>query len=140
MQIKISEQAIEVIRLHAREDYPHECCGALLGTEENSVRTVHDVLRLANERVDERERRYFISPQQVLMVERKARTDGLLLLGYYHSHPDHPAVPSEFDRLHALPWYSYLIISVRKGEPREILAWLLREDRSQFDEQECETT
>lgn len=135
MHIIISEQAMAAIRAHAKKDYPHECCGALIGSEADNARTVHYVLRLANERVDERERRYFISPQQVLMAERKARTDGLLLLGYYHSHPDHPALPSEFDRSHALPYYTYLIISVQHGEPQEARAWLLREDRSQFDEQ-----
>lgn len=135
MEIRINEQVMEAIRTHAREDYPHECCGALLGTEEDNTRTVHCVLRLANERVDERERRYFISPQQVLMAERKARSEGQLLLGYYHSHPDHPALPSEFDKSHALPWYTYLIISVQQGEPAEARAWLLREDRSLFDEQ-----
>jgi len=135
MEIRICEQAMADIRAHAREEYPHECCGALIGTEENGRRTVHYVLRLANERVDERERRYFISPQQVLMAERKARADGMLLLGYYHSHPDHPALPSEYDRSHAFPWYTYLIVSVRKGEPAEAQAWLLCEDRSQFDEQ-----
>lgn len=135
MHIIISEQVMQAIRAHAKEDYPHECCGALIGTESDNLRTVHYVLRLANERVDERERRYFISPQQVLMAERKARSDGLLLLGYYHSHPDHPALPSEFDRSHALPYYTYLIVSVQHGEPAEARAWLLHEDRSHFDEQ-----
>jgi len=93
------------------------------------------VLRLANERVDERERRFFISPQQVLMAERRARQDGLLLLGFYHSHPDHPAIPSEYDRQHALPWYSYVIVSVQGGEPGELRSWRLRDDRSAFDEE-----
>ncbi|MFQ3611563.1 MAG: M67 family metallopeptidase, partial [Fimbriimonadales bacterium] len=101
----------EAIRAHACEDYPHECCGALLGTEEGNKRLVSRIIRLTNERTDERERRFFVSPQQVLMVERTASREGLLLLGFYHSHPDHPAIPSEYDRQHALPYYSYVIVS-----------------------------
>lgn len=139
MRVRLNEQAVQTIRQHAQEDYPHECCGALIGTEQGDERTVRYVIRLANERVDERERRYFISPQQVLMAERKARSDGLLLLGFYHSHPDHPARPSKFDRDHALPWYTYLILSVRKGEPKELLGWSLREDHSAFDPIEVNT-
>ncbi len=133
MQIVLSREVVQGIEAHAQADYPYECCGALLGTEQDEVRTVSAIVQLANERTDERERRFFISPQQVLMVERKARQEGLLLLGFYHSHPDHPAEPSDYDRQHALPWYSYVIISVVKGEPKEIRSWRLRDDRSQFD-------
>lgn len=135
MVLQLSQQAEQAIRAHAKADYPHECCGALIGTEKGDWRVVHYALRLANERVDERERRFFISPQQVLMAERRARQAGLLLLGFYHSHPDHPAVPSEYDRQHALPWYSYVIISVHQGEPGELRSWRLRDDRSAFDEE-----
>ncbi|MEN3002593.1 MAG: M67 family metallopeptidase [Armatimonadota bacterium] len=135
MVLQLSQQAAQAIRAHAKADYPHECCGALIGMEQGDRRVVHYALRLANERVDERERRFFISPQQVLMAERRARQEGLLLLGFYHSHPDHPAVPSEYDRQHALPWYSYVIISVHQGEPGELRSWRLRDDRSAFDEE-----
>ncbi len=137
-RLKFDEGIAEAIRAHAREDYPHECCGALLGLEEGSVRRITTLVRLNNERTDERERRFYVSPQQVLMVERKATREGLLLLGFYHSHPDHPAVPSEYDRQHALPYYSYVIVSVQKGEPKELRSWRLKEDRSAFDEEDCE--
>jgi proteasome lid subunit RPN8/RPN11 len=139
MWLTLSAQAEQEIRAHARAEYPYECCGALIGTEQNGQRMVHYVLRLANERVDERERRFFISPQQVLMAERRARQEGLLVLGFYHSHPDHPAIPSEYDRQHALPWYSYVIVSVHGGEPAELRSWRLRDDRSAFDEEPCHT-
>lgn len=135
MGLWLSPQAEGEIRAHARAEYPYECCGALFGTEQGEQRRVHYALRLANERMDERERRFFISPQQVLMAERRARQEGLLLLGFYHSHPDHPAVPSEYDRQHALPWYSYVIVSVQQGEPGELRSWRLRDDRSAFDEE-----
>ncbi|GBC93631.1 CysO-cysteine peptidase [bacterium HR15] len=138
MALRLSAQAEHEIRAHARAEYPYECCGALLGTETGGHRTVEYVLRLANERMDERERRFFISPQQVLMAERRAHREGLLLLGFYHSHPDHPAIPSEYDRRHALPWYSYVIVSVPKGEPSELRSWRLRDDRSAFDEEPVE--
>ncbi len=138
MALCLSLLAEREIRAHARADYPHECCGALIGVEQGERRVVQYALRLANERTDERERRFFISPQQVLMVERRAAQQGLMLLGFYHSHPDHPAVPSEYDRQHALPWYSYVIVSVQRGEPAELRSWRLRDDRSTFDEEPVE--
>lgn len=135
MKLRLSPEAEAAIRAHAREEYPHECCGALLGREEGEVRVVEQVIRLANERTDERERRFYVSPQQVLMAERCARDAGLLLLGFYHSHPDHPPIPSEYDREHALPFYSYPIVSVKQGEPTELRSWRLREDRSGYEEE-----
>ncbi|GIV04814.1 MAG: hypothetical protein KatS3mg016_0389 [Fimbriimonadales bacterium] len=135
MKLWLSPEAEASIRAHAREEYPHECCGALLGREEGEVRMVEQVIRLANERTDERERRFYVSPQQVLMAERRARDAGLLLLGFYHSHPDHPPIPSEYDREHALPFYSYPIVSVNQGEPTDLRSWRLREDRSGYEEE-----
>lgn len=135
MRLLLPPELAEAIRAHAAEDYPYECCGALLGHEEGEQRVVAQVVRLANEHTEERERRFFVSPEQVLRVERQASREGLLLVGFYHSHPDHPASPSEYDRQHALPWYSYLIVSVQQGVPAEIRSWRLREDRSQFDEE-----
>ncbi|MER3403716.1 MAG: hypothetical protein C4336_09650 [Armatimonadota bacterium] len=135
MKLILSPVLAEAIRAHAQQDYPDECCGALLGTEAGDSRTVLQIVRLANERTDQRERRFFVSPEQVLQVERQAHRERLLLLGFYHSHPDHPAIPSEYDLQHALPWYSYLIVSVLAHRPEAIRSWRLREDRSQFDEE-----
>ncbi|MCX7993706.1 MAG: M67 family metallopeptidase [Fimbriimonadales bacterium] len=136
MKITLTPEVEAAIRAHATEEYPHECCGALLGREGESKRIIEQVIRLANERIDERERRFYVSPQQVLMAERRAREAGLLLLGFYHSHPDHPAVPSEYDREHALPYYSYPIVSVVQGAPAELRSWRLQEDRSGFIEEQ----
>ncbi|MFN7019054.1 MAG: M67 family metallopeptidase [Fimbriimonadales bacterium] len=135
MRIVFTPEAETDMRAHARAEYPHECCGALLGLEQGDTRIVQQIIRLANERIDERERRFYLSPQQVLMAERRARELGLLLLGFYHSHPDHPAVPSEYDQEHALPYYSYPILSVQRGEPAELRSWRLKEDRSGYDEE-----
>lgn len=135
MKLQLHPEVEVAIRAHAREEYPHECCGALLGREEAETRIVEQVVRLANERTDERERRFYVSPQQVLMAERRARDAGLVLLGFYHSHPDHPPIPSEYDREHALPFYSYPIVSVKQGEPTELRSWRLREDRSGYEEE-----
>ncbi|GIV10298.1 MAG: hypothetical protein KatS3mg019_2389 [Fimbriimonadales bacterium] len=135
MKLILSPEAAADIRAHAREEYPHECCGALLGIEQSETRAITQIIRLANERADQRERRFYVSPQQVLMAEWQARAAGLSLLGFYHSHPDHPAVPSDYDREHALPYYSYPIVSVRQGEPTELRSWRLQEDRIGFDEE-----
>jgi proteasome lid subunit RPN8/RPN11 len=76
--------------------------------------------------------RFLIHPLEQLRVEKDARARGLDVLGYYHSHPDHPARPSNYDREHAWPWYSYVIISVERGSPRDLTSWVLAEDRSAF--------
>lgn len=138
MRLILSPEVAATIRAHARAEYPYECCGALLGVEHGDTRAITQVIQLANERTHERERRFYVSPQQVLMAERRAREAALLLLGFYHSHPDHPAEPSEYDREHALPYYSYPIVSVRRGEPIEIRSWRLKDDRSGFDEEPLE--
>jgi len=135
MKLLLPPEVEDAIRAHAREEYPAECCGALLGTEDGEKRVVWQVIRLANERTDLRERRFYISPQQVLMVERRAHAAGLLLIGFYHSHPDHPAIPSAYDREHALPYYSYPIVSVVQGKPTDLRSWRLLEDRSEFIEE-----
>ncbi len=88
---------------------------------------------MGNERRDERGRRYLIGPDDVVALERQAARDGLRVVGYYHSHPDAPAIPSDYDREHAWPWYIYLIVSVRDGRATEARAWRLLGDRSGFE-------
>ncbi|NIP60369.1 MAG: hypothetical protein GWM92_18485, partial [Gemmatimonadetes bacterium] len=115
----------------ARARYPHECAGALLGrVEEDGGRRLDRAVPVRNERASERERRYLVGPGQILALEEAAQATGLVILGFFHSHPDHPPRPSEFDREHAWPWYSYVIVPVRDGEPGEPRAWRLRDDRS----------
>jgi proteasome lid subunit RPN8/RPN11 len=97
------------------------------------------VVPLDNLREDARSNRYLIAPEQLLAVDRSAREAGLEVLGFFHSHPDHPPEPSGFDREHAWPWYSYLIVAVERGRNAGQRAWRLREDRSAFDEEPIET-
>jgi proteasome lid subunit RPN8/RPN11 len=94
---------------------------------------------MQNSREDSPERRYLIAPEDMLDAEKEARRLGIDIIGVYHSHPDHPARPSEFDREHAFPWYSYVIVSVQKGEPENLTAWVLKDDRSSFDHEDLRT-
>jgi proteasome lid subunit RPN8/RPN11 len=126
---------LEIIRRHGEEAFPHECCGLLLGHVEpgNRAKVVTSVERLLNEHEDSRHNRFLITPETFLAADRSARRRGLDILGFYHSHPNAPAVPSEFDREHAWPFYSYIIVSVVDGAARELDSWRLSEDRTRFD-------
>ena len=137
-QLLISEEIAGQVRAHAAHAYPHECCGALLGRDGESGREVLQVLPLENRRDDSPENRYALSPDDVRAAERAAGEKGMELLGWYHSHPDHPARPSEFDREHAWPWYSYVIVSVVERRPEQITSWRLADDRARFEPEEME--
>ncbi|HEV2708159.1 MAG TPA: M67 family metallopeptidase [Pyrinomonadaceae bacterium] len=131
------EHADEIGRQGERE-YPHECCGLLLGrTETDGAKHVVEVYPVSNAREEaERHNRSLILPGEYLRGERHARARGLDVLGNYHSHPDHPAVPSQFDLEHAWPTWSYIIVSVREGKAVDLRSWEMRDDRSRFDEEE----
>ena len=118
------------IRAHAREAYPHECCGALIGRD-GEVSVAH---ALPNTTEEGPRRRFLVRPDDYRGAERASQARGLDLLGFYHSHPDHPAQPSQYDLDHAWPNMLYTITSVREGHVETTTAWHLREDRSQFDE------
>jgi proteasome lid subunit RPN8/RPN11 len=134
--LKLSEDLAERIRAHAAQSYPYECCGALLGTDAGEGRDVRDLVTLENQRLDSPRNRFLVQPKDVLVVEKAARERQLDVIGWYHSHPDAPARPSEFDREHAWPWYSYLIISVEAAQPRRMASWRLTDDRARFDAEE----
>lgn len=137
MSIKLTGEHIEQIKQHGERAYPEECGGLLLGAMEDGVRVIREVLPLENVRQDSRHNRVELSPLDYARAEREASKRGLGVWGYYHSHPNHPAVPSGFDLEHApfIEW-SYLIVAVREGRAEEVRAWTVREDRSQFDEEE----
>lgn len=126
----------DAIEHHGREAYPHECCGALLG-DGDLVEAVHALPNVTNEGP---RRRFRVDDRDYLSSERRAAAEGLALLGFYHSHPDHPAEPSQYDLDHAWPTFVYPILSVRGGEPSALRAWRLREDRSGYDEQPIDDT
>ena len=137
--LKIRGELVRRIHAHGAETYPHECCGALLGRDGDESREVLDLLPLANRRDDSPRNRFEVTADDVRLAEKTAREKRIELIGWYHSHPDTPARPSEFDREHAWPWYSYIIVSVQKGEPRDTTSWRLHDDRAAYDAEEIET-
>jgi proteasome lid subunit RPN8/RPN11 len=141
----ISEHLAEKIRAHGAETYPHECCGALLGRDSSSdsetdpeknastpLREILALFPLVNRRDDSPRNRFSVTSQDVMAAEKEARTHGLEVVGWYHSHPDHPARPSEYDRDHAWPWYSYIIVSVQSGASQMMTSWRLNDERQEF--------
>ena len=135
MAVALDEGVIEAIRDHGRQTYPHECCGALIGVDQR----VSEAFALPNTTEEGPRRRFLVRPGDYRAAESRAAEARRELLGFYHSHPDHPAQPSQYDLDHAWPVFSYVIVSVREGEPRELRSWRLRDDRSQFDEEEVVT-
>lgn len=138
--LKINEELAGKIRAHGVQTYPHECCGAILGRESEGAREVLGLMPLANRRDDSPRNRFEVTPDDVRLAEKSARDQKLELIGWYHSHPEAPARPSEFDREHAWPWYSYIIVSVQSGQPRDMNSWRLRDDRSAYDSEAIEST
>ncbi len=154
MALKLRRAHSGQIRGHGAQDYPNECCGILLGRADGGSKEVLQVVPLRNLRRDARQaqellpldspgaeserNRFLIDPQDQIRVEKDARAQGREVLGYYHSPPDHPARPSNYDREHAWPWYSSVIVSIEKGEPKELTCWVLTEDRSRFDPEQID--
>jgi proteasome lid subunit RPN8/RPN11 len=135
MILSVAATDLEAIGRHGERTYPEECCGFLLGLAAGDRTRVDRVVPAANERQDSRHNRFVMSPETVLAAHKEARAAGLSVVGYYHSHPDHPAVPSEFDREHAWPGLSYLIVAIRGGQVEAARSWRLRDDRERFEEE-----
>src|SRR5258708_6353625 len=142
--LSLSRDISDKIRKHGAETYPHECCGALLGRDLDAPATrssdgaalpsreVTALFPLINRRDDSPRNRFSVTSDDVRDAEKAAREKGIDVVGWYHSHPDHPAAPSQFDRDHAWPWYSYIIVSVQNGAPRDMTSWRLNDDRQEF--------
>ena len=129
--LHLASGVADAIRAHGVETYPHECCGALVGRDGEVTSTI----ALPNITDEGPRRRFRVSDADYLRVERAADSAGAELLGFYHSHPDHPARPSQYDLDHALPNFSYIIVSVTSGTAADMRSWTLRADRSAFDEE-----
>jgi proteasome lid subunit RPN8/RPN11 len=138
--ITLPEAHRAAIARHAEADHPEECCGLMIGTfGDGGRKVVVELLPISNAREAEaRRNRFLIGPIEMLRGEKHARARGLDIVGIYHSHPDCPAVPSQFDLDHAWPVFSYIIVSVSAGGAGEMLSWELREDRSGFDAEPIE--
>jgi proteasome lid subunit RPN8/RPN11 len=135
--IQLSTKHHQEIAAHGERDYPHECCGLLLGTfAAGGRKTVREVYPISNAREEEAKRnRFLIRPEELIEGERYAEENGLDVVGFYHSHPDHPAAPSVYDLDHAWPLYSYIIVAVSEGAARDLRSWEMEPDRSKFNEE-----
>lgn len=139
MTIEIDGSLLRKIHANGETSYPEEGAGLILGVLDGERKQVRAILELANAREDSaRHNRYLITPQDMLRGEQEAESLGLEILGVFHSHPDHPNLPSEYDREWAVPWYSYMITSVNAGQAIESRSWRLVEDRSSFVEEKIE--
>jgi len=119
----------------ALSTFPDECCGFLFGREEtDGTRLVVDILAVDNSKEGDKRRRFEIAPLDYMTAEQHALDHDWTLLGIYHSHPNHPAIPSEHDRKAAQPFFSYVIVSVMNNEIDAIRSWLLNEEQ-QFEEE-----
>ena len=132
MALALDGGIADAIRQHGAETYPNECCGALIGRDGQVTGT----FALPNTTEEGPRRRFLVRPDDYRQAEQQAREAGADLLGVYHSHPDHPARPSQYDLDHAWPFFSYIIVSVRAGAPEDMTSWRLREDRSAFDQED----
>lgn len=148
-KLSIGSELAEKIRQHGVETYPHECCGALLGrdaalpsgSDPDALIPSREILALfplVNRRDDSPRNRFSVTAEDVLAAEKEARHKNIDVVGWYHSHPDHPARPSQYDRDHAWPWYSYIIVSVHSATPREMTSWRLNDDREEFSPEALE--
>lgn len=134
--LTIHSHVLKTLQAHGEAAYPNEGAGLLLGNAADGHKSVVDILPLENQwEAEEQYHRYLITPQDMLRAETEAARRGLDVLGIFHSHPDHPAEPSGMDKDWALPWYSYIITTVAHGRAAVSRAWLLREDRTRFDEE-----
>jgi len=129
-RLTITAGVDQAIRRHGQETYPHECCGALVGR----AGYVTEIVALPNTTEEGPRRRFLVRPSDYREAERRAGEIGGVLLGFYHSHPDHPARPSQYDLDHAWPTFAYVIVAVAAGTAGDMTVWYLKDDRSNFQE------
>jgi len=134
MEIVVPRAGLAAIEAHALETYPEECCGFLIGAEEGPTRVVAETRRAKNVHPEMRRARYTIDPRDVLAVERELRGSPRRILGFYHSHPDYDATPSEYDASRAWPWYVHAILAVRGKTAAEFRAWTFDESSGECRE------
>lgn len=154
--IRVSEAQRQTIEQHGVQDFPLECCGVMLGDVEDGVKIVRELRPLENVFEPDadfealagqgtadvpaigRERRYRIPPETMFALLQEERRTKHKILGFYHSHPNHPAQPSVYDLKAASPWYTYIIVSIQDGTPADLTAWQLNDDGDQFEAETLE--
>lgn len=130
----ISSDGLQCIKDVAKKSYPNECCGLLIGT--NTVeKKVMEVRPVKNWNAERSHDRYVIERKEFEKVDKEAVKKGLQIIGVYHSHPDHPAIPSAYDTEHACSWFSYIIVAVENGVPTDVKSWVFNEEKRQFEEE-----
>jgi proteasome lid subunit RPN8/RPN11 len=135
--ISISTDLLDQIREHGVKDYPYECCGLLLGHYGAEGKIVRETYPISNAREESAKRnRFLIEPHELMRGEKYAREHDLEVVGFYHSHPDSPAVPSQYDLEHAWPTYSYIIVSTSADKAGDLFSWEQEPDRSKFNPEE----
>jgi proteasome lid subunit RPN8/RPN11 len=137
----LPSEYVRQIEAEGSAAYPNECCGIMFGRDERDGGITHRIVERIEPvqnafEADEQFHRFSISPQQLMHAEKVAAENGELVLGFYHSHPDHPARPSEHDREHAWPFYSYVIVAIHNRQPIDMTSWLLDEHTNVFARQE----
>lgn len=137
MKLILTDRVKTLIELDAATSYPYECCGFIFGIETNGYREIIKAYSGTNINEENKRRRFEVSPKDYLNAEQFALNNNLTLLGVYHSHPDHPAYPSEHDLKYALPYFSYVIVSVKNGTVNELTSWQLNE-QNQFEQETIE--
>jgi proteasome lid subunit RPN8/RPN11 len=135
MTLVLDPRHVAAIRRHGEADYPAEACGLIGGALESDRKIALQLVPLTNQRTDAARNRYLIDPVSFRRAQERLDRDGLEVIGVYHSHPDHAPAPSPFDREHAWPWLSYVIVGVGQGRAEELKSWVLAEDRGAFAEE-----
>jgi len=135
--LRLSPQHRAEITAHGERDYPYECCGLLLGRfAEPGSKLVTETYPISNAREEAAKRnRFLIRPEELMRGEKYAGEKGIDVVGFYHSHPDHPAVPSQYDLEHAWPTYSYVVVAVQNGVAGDFRSWEMELDRTRFTEE-----
>jgi proteasome lid subunit RPN8/RPN11 len=137
--ITLANKQLTEIREHGVRDYPYECCGLLLGRFDVNGKVVSEIFPISNAREESAKRnRFLIAPEELMRGERYAREHDLEVVGFYHSHPDSPAVPSQYDLEHAWPTYSYIIVSTSADRANDLFSWEQEPDRSRFNQEEIQ--
>lgn len=137
--IHISKSVYEEMLNHAKEAYPNECCGVIVGATYHA-RKVFESHRASNANTERSHDRYLIDPRELNLIDKIARTQGMDVMGFYHSHPDHPDKPSQTDREWAQPGYSYVIISVKGGKNVSARSWIIEDETGPFIEEKLKIT
>ncbi|KXK30660.1 MAG: hypothetical protein UZ01_01329 [Candidatus Brocadia sinica] len=133
--LRIDNDKLREIEEQVKKSYPSECCGLLIGVNTFEKRVV-EVRHVQNKNTERTHDRYEIEGKEFLKIDREATKKGLQIIGIYHSHPDHPAIPSVFDTEHAWFGYSYMIAAIENGARIEIKSWVFDEEKKQFKEEE----